>query len=124
MDNETQEERAKRRKRERKQREMEYQLSRDLKLEQDTREMEEIENQYRNKYVDKAILFFSTLGLSYLILFIVNYLFTFLFGGALALMGVSLAFLYPFFHAVIWIMAILSVYRGRSVLDDITRRFF
>lgn len=124
MDNETQKERAKRRKQEREQREMEYELSRDLKLTEGKREIKRIESQYRNKYVDKAILFFGTLAFGYLALFILNALFNYFFGTALAMFGVSLAFIYPFFHAAIWIMAILSVYRDRSVLDDITRRFF
>lgn len=124
MDDETREQRANRRKREQEQREMEYELSRDLKLENDKREIEQFEHQHRNKYADKAILFFSTLAICYLVLFILNFLFNYFFGAALAMLGVSLAFIYPFFHAAIWIMAILSVYRGRSVLDDITQRFF
>lgn len=124
MADETEEERARRRRRERAQREMEYELSRDLKLKNDKREIEQFEHQHRNKYADKTIIFLSTLALLYLLFFILNFLFTFFFGGALSMLGVSVAFIYPFLHAAIWVMAIVSALRGRSVLNDLTQRFF
>lgn len=124
MDDETREQRANRRKREQEQREMEYELSRDLKLENDKREIEQFEHQHRNKYADKALIFVSTLALLYLLLFILDFLFTFFFGAAISMLGISVTFIYPFLHAAIWIMAILSALRGRSVLDDLTQRFF
>lgn len=119
MSNESEKELARRRKRERANKEMEYDLSLDLKSEEDKREIQEIENRHRNKYADMAVMFFSTLALGYLILFILDFLFDYFFGQALGMFGISLDFIYPFFHAAIWIAAIVSVYRGRSVFDDL-----
>lgn len=119
MSNNSEKKRARRRKQERARKEMEYDLSLDLKSEEDKREMQEIENRQRNKYADMAVMFFSTLALGYLILFVMDFLFDYFFGQALVMLGVSLDFIYPFFHAVIWIIAIVSVYRGRSVFDDL-----
>jgi|GEM_PF-1019313 uncharacterized membrane protein len=124
MENETQEQRAKRLKKERSQQELEYELSRDLKRKKDVREMKEIKNQYRNKYADMTILFFLTLATSYLLLFVLRWMFLYFFGPRLGWFGISIAFINPLLHATAWVVAILSVYRGRSVLDDIFHWFF
>ena len=119
MDNQAEEERAQKRKNDRHKREMKNELFLDLQYEEDKREMERIENQYRNKYVDQAVLFFSTLALGYFVFFIANFIFNFFFGGALGILGVSVNFIYPLIHGAIWIMAVISAYRRRSVWDDL-----
>ena len=124
MTDETEKERARRRKNEHSKRTLEYELSRDLKNKEERHEAQHFENKQRNRYEDMAILFITTLVIGYVIFFMLQYLFNFFFGTVLMVMGVSLTFIYPFFHAAIWIMAILSAYHRRSVLDDLLNRFF
>lgn len=124
MADRAEEERARRRRNESGKRNLEYELARDLKNEEKRREAREIENRQRNSYEDMAVLFISTLVVGYVIFFMLKHLFNFFFGTALAMLGVSLNFIYPFFHAAIWIMAVFSAYRRRSVLDDLLDRFF
>ena len=120
MAKETEKERSQRRKNEIDKRALEYDLARDLKNEEERREIEE---KHGNRYEDMAIYFITTLGAGYVIFFLAQYIFNFFFGTALAMLGVPYGFIYPFIHAAIWIMAILSAYRGRSVLDDLFNRF-
>ena len=123
MTDETEKERARRRRNERGKRALEHELSRDLKNEEKRREAQQIENKHRNRYEDMAVLFITTLIVGYIIFFLLQSLFNFFFGTALVMLGVSLNFIYPFFHAAIWIMAILSAYKRRSVLDDLFNQF-
>ena len=124
MTDETEKERARRRKNERSKRTLEYELSRDLKNKEERCEAQHFEDKQRNRYEDMAVVFITTLIVGYIILFMLQSLFNFFFGTVLAVMGVSLNFIYPFFHAAIWIIAVLSAYKRRSVLDDLLNRFF
>jgi hypothetical protein len=110
------------RKRELKEKELQIDLSRHLKLEERKREQQEIREKNENKYMTAAIIFFGTLGPLYLLLFGAKYLFTNTLGGGLAMLGISLAWMNPLVHGAIWVVAVVSVYRKRSVLDDLVGR--
>ncbi len=123
MSNETEKERGRKRTNERSKRELNYELARDLKRAEDNRKQEEIKYRHRSKKAEMAIIFISTLVICYLLFFILRRVFYFFAGSALGMLGVSVDFIYPFFHAAIWIIAILSAYRRRSLLDDWVQRF-
>lgn len=75
-----------------------------------------------NKYAEAAIIFFGTLGPLYLLFFLLDWIFLFTFGAATSLLGISINWIYPLIHASIWVASIYSVYRKRSILDDLYRR--
>ena len=104
--------------------ELELDLHRHLDLEDRKREQEEIREKYENKYMNAAIMFFGTLGPLYVLLFGAKYLFLRTMGGGLSMLNVNLAWIDPLLHGAIWVAAVVSVYRKRSVLDDIIKRFF
>lgn len=80
-----------------------------------------------NKYAEAAIVFFGTIGPLYLLFYIAYRAFMFTVGAAGSTtqsISIQLPFpwLIPFIHAAIWCAATYSVYRKRSILDDLFRR--
>lgn len=100
-------------------RELEGQLKRDLQLEEHKNKLAEIREQHENKYIEPIINFFTTLGVLYLILFGVKFLFLAGFFSALLLLEIQLTWLNPLLHGTIWFAAVVSAFRRRSILDDI-----
>lgn len=112
------------RKKEQAERELQFDLNRDLQIQDRKDEIESQAEKERNKYTEWAIIFLGTLIPLYLFLFGVKFLFMVFFGPVLGLLGISVAGLNTFFHLLIWTLSILSVYRERSVLEEITSFFF
>lgn len=123
MTDKNEEERARRRKKEGKKQALENNLAKDLEYKEKKRERQRFRDKHRNRYEDMAVIFITTFGAGYIIFFVLHSIINMFFGTALAFLGVSIGFIYPFFHAAIWIMAIYSAYRSRSVLDDLFHRF-
>jgi len=117
MDEKERKKLVEKRKRELRQKEFELDIKRDLDLEFRKSEQEEIRGEYRNKYVDRAILFLGTLIPAYLLLFGIKFLFTYLYGGMLVLAGIQLNWFDPLFHILAWAAALYSLYKKQSVFD-------
>lgn len=103
--------------------ELDLKLRKKLETEEQKIKKKENREKNENKYVVAAILFFGTLIPLYLLFFAAIIIFNFFFGSAVHLLGVSIAWILPLFHGAIWVAAVISVYRNRSVLDDILDRF-
>ena len=112
------------RKKEQAERELQHDLNRDLQLIDQKDEIKKLAEKERNKYTDWAIIFFGTLIPLYLFLFGIKFLFLVFFGPVLGLLGISVAGLNIFLHILIWTLSIISLYRERSVLEEITSFFF
>ena len=112
--------------RKKKQREKELlsELDRDLKIEDQRIEQAEIRDRQNNRLWQGMIIFLGTLIPFYLFLFGVNYLFKFFFGPAFALLNINPALFEPVIHAVVLAASVYSVYRDKSVMEDILERFF
>lgn len=124
MDEKKRQKLAEKRRREQAERELEHDLNRDLKIQDQKNEIERQAEKERNKYTEWAIIFLGTLIPLYLFLFGIKFLFMVFFGPVLGLLGISVAGLNSFLHILIWILSILSVYRERSVLEETTSFFF
>lgn len=109
----------------------------DKKTEREIREKLQVEERKRasdkhfgenhNKYVEAAVIFWGTLGPLYILYFIAYRTFMFTVGAAGSTtqsisIHIPFPWIIPFIHASIWIAAIYSVYRKRSILDDWYRR--
>jgi len=102
---------------------LDRELRKKLESEERKNKLEEIRGKQENKYVVAAIMFFGTLIPLYLLFFVAHFVFMFFFGTAVHLLGVSLAWISPLLHGAIWVAAVVSVFRKRSVLEDIIGRF-
>ncbi|MDZ7715337.1 MAG: hypothetical protein U5J95_03910 [Balneolaceae bacterium] len=107
------------RKKQLKERELQNDLFKDLDLEEKKKEMSEIRGKYDN-YIEYAMIFVVTLVLLYTFFFLVSYIFMGIAGVALRQMEVSLAWVVPLIHVFVWTMTLWSVWRKKSVLDDVT----
>lgn len=101
----------------------------DKKLERELQEKlksEEQKNRFHeqneNKYVDGVNIFFGTLGPLYILFFVVYKIFMIYFGAAFSLLGVNFTWILPLIHGVIWRLSVFSVYKKRSMLDEIVQR--
>lgn len=95
------------RRREQARKELEFQIGRDLKLESERMDAEDRFFENKNRYVIAAINFFGTLIVGYILKFVLGFFIPFigLFGSAISVM--------------IWLAAAISVFRRRSLLDEI-----
>lgn len=103
--------------------ELDRKLRKKLASEEKKNELKENRGKHENKYIVAAILFFGTLIPLYLLLFATMFIFMRFYGSAVSMLGVSIAWISPLFHGAIWVAAVVSVYRKKSVLDDIIGRF-
>jgi hypothetical protein len=110
------------RKKELKEKEVEKDLLLKLKQESFNQKQKQIREENSNVYIDKAILFFGTVIPLYIFYFMLGYIFNFMFGPGVAMLGVDLRFFKPLAHGAIWVAGIISLYRDRSVLDEIVDR--
>lgn len=108
--------------RELEQKEFENQIKRDLKIESEIVEYQERSHRYKNKYIISATYFFSTLFICYLFFFMARIIFNFMFGMAVGFMGIDLGWIAIPVHAAIWIIAVTSAIKRKSVLDNILHR--
>lgn len=123
--NEKEREKLKRlRKKEQREKELLSELDRDLKIEDQRNEQAEIRERQNNRVLQGMIIFLGTLIPLYLFLFGVNYLFKFFFGPALGLLNINPAGLDMVIHALVLSASVFSVYREKSVMEDILERFF
>lgn len=107
--------------------EIEQEIREKLKKEEKKRARERHFGENYNKFAETAIIFFGTLGPLYLLYFIAyNFFMMAISAAGSAGDTVSVQFPFPwitpFIHASIWIASIYSVYRKRSILDDLYRR--
>lgn len=102
--------------------ELDRELRKKLESEEQKIKLNKNREKHENKYVNAAIMFFGTLIPLYLLFFGAMYLFMFFFGPALYLFHSYLGWIFPLIHGAIWIAAVISVYRKRSVLEDIIHR--
>lgn len=100
---------------------LERELRDKLKSEERKNKWAEIHESPGEKYVDAAILFFGTLGPLYLLFFIAYQTFMFWYGTALGFVSVSLEWVLPIIHGLIWAASVYSVYRKRSILNDMMK---
>lgn len=100
-------------------------IDRELKKKLDEEERknkltEEQDEKYES-YLEAAVIFFGTLGPLYFLFYVAYRIFMFSFGLALNMITLPFSWILPIIHAAIWIAAIYSVYRRRSVLDDLIK---
>lgn len=105
-------------------RELKFQIHQDLENEYQKLKVQNFQEKYENKYAVAAVIFFFTLILLYIILFFLKFVIMIFFGIILAILGINLDWLNPVLHFVIWSASIYSVYRKKSVLDDLRDFFF
>lgn len=115
--------RVRKRREESRKRELEYDLNRDLAQEEKKKIFELNRDQYTNPIVRKMVIFLGTLFILYVLLFLVRYLFLRFFGPAVAMLNVDFGWVMPLAHGFIWVSAVYSGYRGRSVLEDWFEKF-
>lgn len=123
MDEEYRQKLVEKRRKEQKEKEFLNDIGKDLSLEEKKLKREGIRNRYENEYVDKIILFFGTLTPLYLFFYMVGFIFDILFGKVLVILDIDISWLTSLIHLVIWGVSIYSVYRDRSVLQDIVDYF-
>jgi pilus assembly protein TadC len=97
-------------------------LQRKLEAEEEKNRLREKREENENKYVIAAILFLGTLVPLYLFWFLAGIVFNFFFGAAIGLLGVDIGWISPLIHGAIWISALVSVFKKRSVLETIVQR--
>jgi hypothetical protein len=97
-------------------------LQKKLEAQEEKNRRREKREENENKYVIAAILFFGTLGPLYLFYILAAIVFNFFFGGAVGMLGVDLAWVSPLIHGAIWVAAVVSVFKKRSVLETIVQR--
>lgn len=102
--------------------EFENDIGKDLKLMYEELDAKEKFYANHNKYTVAAFHFFGTLIVCYITFYGLKLLFNVFFGTALAMLGISFAWLTPLIHGAIWVASVYSVYRRRSVLDDLIDR--
>jgi hypothetical protein len=102
--------------------ELDNEIRKNLESKEQKNKLNEIREKYENKYINAAIMFFGTLIPLYLLFFGAMYIFMFFFGPALYLLHPYLGWMMPLIHGAIWVAAVISVYRNRSVLEDIIYR--
>ena len=112
------------RKKEQAERELQYDLNRDLKIQDEINEISGIQEKDQNKFSVLAIIFLGTLIPLYVFLFGFKFIFMVLFGPVLALIEVDISWVNTYLHILIWTLSVISVYRERSVMDDILEVFF
>lgn len=117
MDEKKRQKLAKKRRKEQAERELQYDLNRDLKIQDQKNETAEIADRYRNKYIDGAITFAGTMVILYIFLFMFRYLFLVFFGPVLGLFRINTILLDVLLHTFVWVASIISVYRGESILE-------
>lgn len=110
------------RKKQLEERELQTDLFKDLDLEERKKEMSKIRGKY-DSHIEYVMIFVVTLVLLYTFFFLVGYIFMGIAGVALRQMEVSLAWAIPFIHLFIWTMTLWSVWRKKSVLDDVVDFF-
>lgn len=115
----TREELSERRRREQKRKEFEKDIGRDLSLEYEKVVSEEQQQGYRNKYIDTAINFFTTLVLLYMLLFGFKLFVLVIFEKILNYMGIATGWINPTLHVLAWTGALISVFRKRSVIENL-----
>ena len=124
MDEQERKKLVERRRKEQAERELQYDLNRDLEIQDRINEIADLQEKDQNKFTVSAIIFLGTLIPLYFFLFGVKYCFMVLFGPALALFDISVTWLDTYLHILIWTVTAISVYRERSILDDILEMFF
>lgn len=110
--------------------ELDRELQKKLESEEKKIKLKENREKHENKYLNAAIMFFGTLFPLYFFYFGAIYIFMFffrpvlyLFQSSLYLFQLYLGWIFPLIHGAIWVAAVISVYRKKSVLEDIIHRF-
>jgi len=102
---------------------LEQELREKLKAEERKQRIKETDPLYENKLAEAAVMFFGTLIPLYILYYAAHYLFMLTFGIAIGYLRVDMNWVYPLIHGAILAASIFSVYRKKSVLDDMMKRF-
>ena len=100
---------------------LDQELRKKLTDEESKNELNEAHGKKYESYLDAAVIFFRTLGPLYLLFYVAYQFFMFSFSIALNMMSLPFNWILPLIHAAIWIASIYSVYRKRSILDDLIK---
>jgi len=114
---------AEHRRREQLRKEFEQDLGRDLKLNYEELDQEERAGSSKYRIIDTTIIFFNTLALLYILLFLFKFLVLLVFEKLMTAFGLATAWINPALHALAWTGAIIGVYRKRSILDEFLDHF-
>jgi hypothetical protein len=101
---------------------LEKKLREKLEAEERKQHLKETDPLLENRLIEAAVLFLGTVIPLYILFYVAHYLFMLSFGLAFGFLGIGIDWIYPVIHAAIIIAGIYSVYRKRSVLDDIFKR--
>jgi hypothetical protein len=101
---------------------LEQELREKLKAEERKQRIKETNPLYENKLAEAAVMFFGTLIPLYILFYIAHSLFMLTFGLAIGFFSVNMNWIYTLIHGAIWAASVISVYRKRSVLDDMMKR--
>ena len=105
---------------------MDNQLEKELREKLETAErkqrLKETEPLLENRLLEVGVLFLGTVIPLYILYYVAHYLFMLTFGVAIGFLGIGINWIYPVIYAAILIAGIYSVYRKRSVLDDLIKR--
>jgi hypothetical protein len=105
---------------------LEHKLRNKLESAEQENKYIEIRKKHENQYIVAVIMFIGTLGPLYLLFFGAQFLFFFFFGPAfgllMGLLDVNLSWISPLIHGAIWLAAVISVYKKRSVLEYLIQK--
>ena len=114
---------AKKRRLEHKKKEELNNLKRELKTKEQKIHQQEIREQHTGKYGDRIMVFLTTFGILYVFYYMLSFLFNYMFGAGMGLLGINLGWLTPVIHILILGASVISAARNRSIVDDIVDRF-
>ncbi len=112
------------RKKEQKERERLKDFHRDLTIKQKKAHIENIQEEEYNKLTVNLIIFFGTLMPLTLFYWVCLLLLKFTTGLTLSMLGPRYAWINPVIHILFFGLALISVVRGKSVLDDYLFRWY
>ncbi len=98
---------------------LDRELRKKLKKEERKNELEKTQDEKYESYLDAAAIFFGTLVPLYILFYMAYRVFMFSIGFALSMLSLPFTWILPLIHAAIWVASIYSVYRKRSVLDEL-----
>ena len=111
------------RKKRQQEKELESNLLLDLIAEEKKNVAAAIRKKQENAYVEYLMIFLVTLSVLYTFFFLVSYIFMGIAGVMIRQLEIDLSWSIPIMHLLIWSLTIWSVWRKKSILDDIVDFF-
>ncbi|MDX1672362.1 MAG: hypothetical protein R3211_08465 [Balneolaceae bacterium] len=107
---------------EQKEKELLFDVNRDLRIEQHKKDIEEVKEQFENRYIKSAIILFVTVGILYILIFMGKYIIVK--SAAFAGLRVDTGWIEPLLHAFIWSAGVFSVIKQKSILDILIEKYY